>query len=307
MSRANDLAAMESGLLAMRGLNNAAITASKALTADETGVVLVDATAGNVTITLPAAARSMDVRVQRVDNTGNRLVVQAAGAERIKAHTHLRPAGYSFIVLMGAGDFWHLRSDGAGTWLPLDRLDAGALGRPVFETTTAISPGGWGEPNGSLLKRAEWPWLWDHAQLSGLLVTEALRAGMEGAWTSGDGVTTFRTPELRGEFLRSLDEGRGLDAGRTGGSRQKGSVVAADTGTGYGVWCPGMPAANLTAAQAQTVAGFDPIIASEYTGVRLDGVGSSDFDPLPGQAGAWAVAGVSRPRNIALPVRMKLI
>lgn len=307
MSRADDLAELERGLLALRGLNNTPITTSKVLAPHETGVLLVDASAGAVTITLPPATRPMDVRVQRIDNSDNRLTVQAASDETVRFHTRLRATGYAFFVLMGAGDFWHLRSDGAGAWLPLDRLDGSALGRPVFETSTAISPGGWGVPNGLLLNRAEWPWLWDHAQQSGLIVTEAQRAGMEGAWTSGDGATTFRTPELRGEFLRSLDEGRGLDAGRSGGSRQKGSVVAADTGTGYGVWCPGMPAANLTAAQAQTVAGFDPITASEYTGVRLDGVGSSDFDPLPGQAGAWAVAGVSRPRNIALPVRMKLI
>ena len=37
MSRADDLADIESGLLAMRGMNNAVITAAKVLTASETG------------------------------------------------------------------------------------------------------------------------------------------------------------------------------------------------------------------------------------------------------------------------------
>ena len=144
MSRADDLAELERGLLALRGLNNTPITTSKVLAPHETGVLLVDASAGAVTITLPPATRPMDVRVQRIDNSDNRLTVQAASDETVRFHTRLRATGYAFFVLMGAGDFWHLRSDGAGAWLPLDRLDGSALGRPVFETSTAISPGGWG-------------------------------------------------------------------------------------------------------------------------------------------------------------------
>lgn len=36
----------------------------------------------------------------------------------------------------------------------------------------------------------------------------------------GDGSTTFNLPDLRGEFIRGNDEGRGIDAGRTVGSSQ---------------------------------------------------------------------------------------
>jgi len=36
----------------------------------------------------------------------------------------------------------------------------------------------------------------------------------------GDGVNTFRLPDLRGEFLRGWDDGRGVDAGRVFGSWQ---------------------------------------------------------------------------------------
>lgn len=36
----------------------------------------------------------------------------------------------------------------------------------------------------------------------------------------GDGVNTFRLPDLRGEFLRGWDDGRGIDAGRVFGSWQ---------------------------------------------------------------------------------------
>jgi microcystin-dependent protein len=37
----------------------------------------------------------------------------------------------------------------------------------------------------------------------------------------GDGVNTFRVPELRGEFLRVLDRGRGVDTGRALGQGQE--------------------------------------------------------------------------------------
>lgn len=299
MSRADDLAELERGLLAVRGLNNTPITVSKVLAPHETGVLLVDASAGAVTITLPPASRLMDVRVQRVDNSGNRLVVQAAGGEAVKFHTRLRVAGYGFFVLMGAGDFWHLRSDGAGAWVPLDRLDAGALGRPVFETSTAFSPGGWGLSNGSLLNRAEWPWLWDYAQQSGMLVAEAERTGMEGAWSSGDGAATFRVPELRGEFLRALDEGRGVDVARAAGSRQRGSLMIAD----YPASGQGVTSLGPTASQGAADYGYDPSAYAEWPGSYV--VFTSGVTPVA-PSGTF-MFGTTRPRNLAFPARIKLI
>jgi hypothetical protein len=294
MSRADDLADIESGLLAMRGMNNAVITAAKVLTASETGFLLVDATAAGFALTLPPANRAMDVRVQRVDNGGNRLVVQASGAEKILFHTHLRPEGYPFFVLMGAGDFWHLRSDGNGNWRVLDRLDATPLGRPVFETTTAFSPGGWVGHNGFVYNRAEWPWAWDHAQASGMLTTEALRTGKEGMWTSGDGALTFRSPEGRGEFVRVLDESRGIDSARVAGSWQKGTLAAFDdSGGGASV--------DVVRGTLGTI-GADPLLVpADYTGSTLS------YSTTGLLAVASPVGGITRPRNIAYPGRLKLI
>lgn len=37
---------------------------------------------------------------------------------------------------------------------------------------------------------------------------------------SGDGSTTFNLPDLRGEFIRGWDDGRGIDSGRSFGSAQ---------------------------------------------------------------------------------------
>lgn len=279
--------------------------ASKTLLAADLGLVLVDSTAAATTITLPASNGALGIRdviIRRVDNGGNRLMVAAAGADKIKFHTHLRAEGYPFFVLMGAGDWWHLRSDGAGNWWPVGRFDNTPLGRPTHATTTAISPGGWGLYHGLIYNRADWPWAWDHAQASGMLTTEALRAGNEGKWTDGDGALTFRTPEGRGEFGRFLDEGRGVDTGRTAGSSQKGTfhniggAPNADAVTDYAV---------STGVTAYQDFGLDDCSLADYPNARY-GIGGSAGAPGIPTRGEQNY-GVMRSRNIANPGRIKLI
>jgi phage-related tail fiber protein len=84
-------------------------------------------------------------------------------------------------------------------------------------------PAGWLPLDGSLASRATYAALWSYAQASGNL------AASDAAWTSnsafgqfspGDGATTFRVPDCRGEFIRGWDNGRGVDAGRALGSWQ---------------------------------------------------------------------------------------
>ncbi|WP_434771138.1 phage tail-collar fiber domain-containing protein [Pseudomonas entomophila] len=203
-------------------------TAHATLTASHEGVVVVDAAKGARTLTLPPANAALGVRdflIRRLDNTGNRVKVQTAGSDRIKFHTHLRSEGYPFLVLMGAGDWWHLRSDGAGNWWPVGRFDGTPVGHISFAAGVSFAPGGYGVPNGGTLSRAEWPWVWDHAQASGMLVGEAARRGNEGSWATGNGTSTFRLPDARGEFIRLLDENRGVDAGRQAGSWQDGTWI----------------------------------------------------------------------------------
>lgn len=257
------------------------ISADTVLSAAQTGLVLVDAGGGTRSITLPLANADLgvvDIIVRRTDNSSNRLVVNVAGTNKLKFHTHLRAEGYPFLVLMGAGDWWHLRSDGQGNWWPIGRLDNDALGRPVFESTTLVSPGGWGGLSGTLFNRTEWPWLWDHAQQSGMLTTEAARVGMEGGWTSGDGVSTFRGPEGRGEFLRVLDGGRGIDPSRVAGSWQVDDFKSHSHDTN--VYPEKLSGGSYSTVRPSTGSGY-----------------------LTGNTGGTE----TRPRNIAYPGRIKLI
>lgn len=280
--------------------------ASKVLVAGDLGLVLVDSTAAATTITLPASDGALGIRdviVRRVDNGGNRLTVMAAGTDKVKFHTHLRAEGYPFFVLMGAGDYWHLRSDGAGSWFPISRFDGTPVGRLVFETTTAFQPGGWGAQNGFIYNRAEWPWVWDHAQASGMLTTEALRAGNEGKWTSGDGASTFRAPEARGEFIRLLDESRGIDVSRGAGSWQKGTVVAHDSDRGPSLTPVAVGSTVAGGSVGSEAIGADPYM-SQAASYSLQFSYSTSVGAV---AVADIYAGIARPRNIAYPGRLKLI
>lgn len=282
------------------------VTTSRDLSDAELGLVLVDAGAATLTISLPASNGGLGVRdviVRRVDNSGNRLVVQAAGTDRIRFHTHLSLAGYPFLVLMGAGDWWQLRSDGIGNWWPIGRFDNTPLGRPFFETTMALSPGGYGALNGTVMNREQWPWLWDHAQQSGMLGSEATRVGNEGKWTSGDGALTFRGPEGRGEFLRVLDEGRAVDSSRAMGSAQSGSIHSYALGANGGGAVGSRWSDSLTSFGAATRE--EPqYVSGLFNGGPVYPAGTVyQMDT----ANTLLYSFKSRPRNIAYPGRIKLI
>lgn len=76
-----------------------------------------------------------------------------------------------------------------------------------FPRTTA--PSGWMKANGAAVSRTA------YAELFAAIGT---------TFGSGDGVNTFNLPDLRGEFIRCLDDGRGVDNGRVMGSAQGDSV-----------------------------------------------------------------------------------
>lgn len=98
------------------------------------------------------------------------------------------------------------------------------------------APAGWFKANGAAVSRTAFPELF---------------AAIGTTFGAGDGSTTFNLPDLRGEFLRGWDDGRGVDAGRAFATVQGGqnashnhgaSASASATNAGYhrhNVWTGG--------------------------------------------------------------------
>lgn len=80
----------------------------------------------------------------------------------------------------------------------------------IVETNTVEA--GWLSHDGQELSRATYADLWDWAQANTTVVTEAAwQAGEFGRFSTGDGSTTFRMPDFRGQFMRIHDDGAGVD------------------------------------------------------------------------------------------------
>jgi microcystin-dependent protein len=116
---------------------------------------------------------------------------------------------------------------GIGTNAPLEKLDVngkiniggsiiskdGIVGQVVyFARNTA--PEGWLKCNGATISRTT------YAELFNAIGT---------TFGAGDGESTFQLPDLRGEFIRGWDDGRGVDSGRAFGVSQGDSTKRPNT------------------------------------------------------------------------------
>ena len=111
-----------------------------------------------------------------------------------------------------------IRSEANDAWISIGYLDQ-SLQR--FEPENAVpigavntfamnsAPTGWLSCDGSLLSRAT------YSRLFSVVGT---------LYGVGDGSTTFSLPDLRGEFVRGFDAGRGVDTGRSFGSAQSWAI-----------------------------------------------------------------------------------
>lgn len=82
-----------------------------------------------------------------------------------------------------------------------------------------VAPAGYIKANGVLLNRISYSALWAFAQASGNMAASD-GVWVEGQFSPGDGSTTFRIPDYRGLFVRSLDDGKGTDVSRVIGTKQ---------------------------------------------------------------------------------------
>ncbi|MGV3581918.1 MAG: phage tail protein [Methylophilus sp.] len=90
---------------------------------------------------------------------------------------------------------------------PVAVVPAGAVGYFVSN----VAPTGWLKANGAAVSRVV------YADLYNLIGT---------SYGVGDGSNTFNIPDLRGEFIRSLDDGAGIDLNRVLGSKQAATEIS---------------------------------------------------------------------------------
>jgi microcystin-dependent protein len=161
----------------------------------------------------------------------------------------------------------------------------------------ASAPVGWLKCNGAAVSRSTYA---------------ALFAAIGTLYGAGDGTTTFNIPDCRGEFLRGLDDGRGVDASRALGSAQAGDIqshghAVTDPGHGHVVNDPGHTHAikksldGSGGANPTTTSLGNPgdiATGSAKTGITLN-------NATTGLTVANAGGTETRPRNVAALVLIK--
>ena len=111
----------------------------------------------------------------------------------------------------------YFRNEGNTAWIELGQLDqvnnkffsSGTPSGAVMNFAQSTAPTGWLKANGQLISRATYA---------------SLFSAINTTYGSGDGSTTFKVPDLRGEFVRGWDDSRGVDTGRSLGSLQSWAI-----------------------------------------------------------------------------------
>jgi hypothetical protein len=139
------------------------------------------------------------------------VTINPYGAEQIDGLDQvLLPSGSSMTVFYDGNTFYSDLNGGGASAFPV----GGISYLPALNP-----PNGFVRANGALLSRVTYAGLWGFAQQSSNIApTDA--AWQEGQFSPGNGTDNFRIPDLRGTFMRSWDNGRGVDSARALGSLQ---------------------------------------------------------------------------------------
>ena len=122
------------------------------------------------------------------------------GSNNVNSYLHNKKSG-KYLSMRNDGE---LRYDGKRL-LNVDDLTGMIPSGAVMYFAGQTAPTGWLKANGAAVSRT---------------LYAALFQSIGTTYGTGDGRTTFNLPDLRGEFVRGWDDGRGIDSGRTLGSAQ---------------------------------------------------------------------------------------
>lgn len=198
----------------------------------------------------------------------------------------------TYLYNKRSGKYLSMRNDGELRYDGKRLLDASDLLGMVPSGTVLYfagrtAPAGWLKANGAAVSRTAYA---------------ALFAAIGTTYGAGDGRSTFNLPDLRGEFIRGWDDGRGVDTGHLFGSAQVDAVRQHYHGIGYispnnddGAFV----VRNWTTTEQQTMQ-------------FINGNGNSAIRTLSASSNLGTTnaidesAGETRPRNIALLAIIKI-
>ncbi|HFC8546142.1 TPA: phage tail protein [Neisseria lactamica] len=132
------------------------------------------------------------------------------GSNNVNSYLHNKKSG-KYLSMRNDGE---LRYDGKRL-LNVDDLTGMIPSGAVLYFAGRTAPAGWLKANGAAVSRTTYA---------------ALFAAIGITYGAGNGSTTFNLPDLRGEFMRGWDDGRGIDRGRAFGSAQ-GDAIRNITGS----------------------------------------------------------------------------
>jgi microcystin-dependent protein len=155
----------------------------------------------------------------------------------------------------------------------------------VIYTARSTAPTGYLKANGAAVSRSTYATLF---------------AAIGTVYGAGDGSTTFNLPELRGEFVRGLDDGRGIDESRTLGSAQAQSY---QSHTHTATVSNAEHTHNLPSLGGSTFGGTAVSVTTTSTVNRVQayaGMAVSTVAADVSVSNASSGAAETRPRNVAL-------
>ena len=126
------------------------------------------------------------------------------GANNVNAYFYNKRSG-KYLSMRNDGE---LHYDGKRL-LNVDDLAGMIPSGAVMYFAGQTAPTGWLKANGAAVSRTAYA---------------ALFAAIGTTYGTGDGRTTFNLPDLRGEFIRGWDDGRGIDSRRALGSAQSDAI-----------------------------------------------------------------------------------
>ena len=213
----------------------------------------------------------------------------------------------SYFYNKRSGKYLSMRNDGELRYDGKRLLDASDLlgmvpSGAVLYFAGRTAPAGWLKANGAAVSRTAYA---------------ALFAAIGTTYGAGDGRSTFNLPDLRGEFLRGWDDGRGVDTGRVFGSaqahalqsHQHGLSMAADA-AGDDLWFEQVPKSAFEIPRGKTAVAIRSTRNLIDTTTDVPAYSAAYNIPnmatQPNLTQADYVSGETRPRNVALLAIIKI-